>query len=430
MDDSGWPALFLIASLLATVLLARLSSIGNALSRTTLERLRDANVPHARWLLAMYRPRYVLGQVVMSGQITSIAVGCIAFAHLTDPFRVAYLSQLPILLYHILTAGVFVFCALFISSITPAYHREEGSDSPLPKISIYYPLYLLFLLPSLLLQRAQTLLLSEDDNKARKEEELRQIVETETEEGTIEIEEREMIEGIFDFGETTVKEVMVPRIDMVCAEINTPSEELLSLIRKARHSRIPIYEGRVDHIKGVVYVKDLLHVISAHQAWDISTVMRPSYFVPENKKIAELMAEFRMERVHMAVVVDEYGGTSGLVTLEDLIEEIVGEIHDEYDDEEQLFHWDEEGQVLTVDARITIEDLNLLLNMELPQDGYETLGGFIYNHLGHVPNPRESFEFVNLAMSILEVEGQRIATVRIEKREKTEHSEDEAEEIA
>lgn len=430
MDDSGWSALFLIASLLATVLLARLSSIGNTLSRTTLERLRDANVPHARRLLAMYRPRYVLGQVVIFGQTASIAVGGIAFTHLTDPLRAAYLSRWPILLYHILAVGLFVVCALFVSSITPAYHRDEGSDTPLPRISVYYPLYILFLLPSLLLQWTQTLLLNEDDSKARKEEELRQIVETETEEGTIEIEEREMIEGIFDFGETTVKEVMVPRIDMVCAEINTPSEELLSLIREAHHSRIPIYEGRVDHIKGVVYVKDLLHVISAHQAWDIPTVMRPPYFVPENKKIAELMAEFRMERVHMATVVDEYGGTSGLVTFEDLIEEIVGEIHDEYDDEEQLFQWDEEDQILTVDARITIEDLNLLLNVELPQNGYETLGGFIYNHLGHVPNPRESFAFGNLTMSIIDVLGQRITTVRIEKRESAEHSEDEAEEIA
>ena len=283
---------------------------------------------------------------------------------------------------------------------------------------------------STLNQTLQNLLVSETDTKAIKEEELRQIVESETEEGTLEVEEREMIEGIFEFADTTVKEVMIPRIDMVCAELSTSQQEILDLIQESRHSRIPIYRERVDHIEGVVYVKDLLHALSSGQKWDIEELMRAPYFVPETKKIDELLREFKTARIHMAIVVGEYGGTSGLVTMEDLIEEIVGEIQDEYDEEIPLFRWTDDDRILIADARLPIEELNLLLNVDLPQDGYETLGGFIYNHLGRVPSPQESFDFGNLALSIEDVEGQRITTVQIEKRQREEDREDAAEEIA
>ena len=270
-------------------------------------------------------------------------------------------------------------------------------------------------MPAIIIQRAQTIFVSEDDLSASKEEELRNIVESETEEGTIEAEEREMIEGIFDFGDTTVREVMVPRIDMVCADIESPSDEILDLLRRTRHSRIPVYEDRVDHIRGLIYVKDLLHAISAGETWETREIMRPPHFVPENKTIDDLLAEFKSTRIHMAIVLDEYGGTAGLVTLEDLIEEIVGEIQDEYDEETPLFEWEEE--TLVADARIAIDDLGLVLGVELPQEGYETLGGFIYDQLGHVPNPGESLDYGSLKMQIDDVEGQRITTVRIEKQE-------------
>jgi len=290
--------------------------------------------------------------------------------------------------------------------------------------------YLVLLPFTLLLQKMDSPFLSADDSKAQKEEELRQIVENETESGTIEEEERDMIEGIFEFGDTTVKEVMVPRIDMVCAELSTSQDQLLDMIQKGRHSRIPVYRERVDHIEGVVYAKDLLEILRKGGSWTIADFMRETYFVPENKKIDELLKEFRANKVHMAVVINEFGGTSGLVTLEDLIEEIVGEIQDEYDEEEQLFHWHEEGLVLVADARIDLDDLNMLLNIDLPRDGYETLGGFIYNHLGHVPNPKETFRHQNLVMSIEGVLGQRITKVHIVKQEPDNVDKDPEQEIA
>ena len=386
MDDSEWPrALILLVSLATTVILARLGSIGSSLSRASLERLAEEGVARARLLLSMSGQHDILGQMVTFGQTVAISAGCLALFGLIDPF----IGRMPLpVLWQVFAISGFVLVAIVLANLTPTYRRDESSNQPLPRLLIVgYPLYLFFALPTLLLERSQNLFVSETDSKALKEEEIRHLVESEAEKGTIEVEEREMIEGVFDFGDTTVREVMVPRIDMACAEISTERDALLELIHKSRHSRIPIYEGRVDHVKGVVYAKDLLNVLSWGQDWEIARIMRSPYFVPENKKIDELLREFKNERVHMAIVVDEYGGTSGLVTMEDLIEEIVGEIQDEYDEDATLFQWDEEGQILIADARIAIEDLNLLLSVDLPQDGYETLGGFIYNHLGHVPDP-------------------------------------------
>lgn len=429
MDDSEWlAALVAGGSLVATALIARLGAIGSTISRATLERLRDESVPRANLLLSMYRTRYALGMTVSFGQSLSIASGALAFAFLA---RFGLHEFAWPLLRDLLSIAAFVLFSLLIANAISFYKREEGSERPLPHlIAIYYPLYLLLLTPALLLLKTRSIFVSETDTRAIKEEELRQIVETETEEGTIEEEERDMIAGIFEFGDTTVKEVMVPRIDMVCAEVSSRPEEILALIQEKRHSRIPIYRERVDHIEGVVYAKDLLELLSTGQAWTPENAMRKPYFAPENKKIAELMREFKTNKVHMAIVINEFGGTSGLVTLEDLIEEIVGEIHDEYDEEEQLFRWDEDGHVLVADARLDIDDLNLILNIELPRDGYETLGGFIYNHLGRVPGPEETFVFENITLWVEEVIGQRITTVRIVKQEPDRNKQDKTQEIA
>jgi putative hemolysin len=355
--------------------------------------------------------------MVLLAQTLAIAVGAISMLQLAQTL-VSNTTQDLTLVGKIVITCLFVLIALFIRNIVPAYRREEGSERPLPILPIFcLPIYLFLFFPTLLLQQAQSLFVSDDDNRARTEEEIRSLVESETEEGMIEAEEREMIEGIFDFRETTVKEVMIPRIDMISAEITTTPKELLELINESRHSRIPIHEERIDNIKGVVYVKDLLLHIDTGRPWILADIMRTPYFVPENKTLGDLMAEFKHEKVHMAIVVGEYGGTSGIVTMEDIIEEIVGEIQDEYDEEEPLFQWREEGKILIADARLDIEDLNLMFNVELPQEGYETLGGFIYSHLGHVPEPGETLEFNNLVMDIKNVEGQRITRVRIEKRE-------------
>ena len=418
--DPAWPSLIaLIIALAINSILARLTTINNALSRSTVDRLAEAGVPRSALLLSMFSPRNVFGQAILAGQITTIAIGSILFLRVIGPLREYLHTPWPALDGFIATA-FFVFVAILLTNIAPPFRREEGSTAPLPRVILAgYPLYLLLLFPGILLQKAQQMFVSEDDNRAMKEDELRNIVESETEEGTIEVEEREMIEGVFEFGETTVREVMIPRIDMICCDIADPKEDLLDIVVKSRHSRIPVYEDRVDHIKGIIYVKDLLHAVIRGEAWQIQNLMREPYFVPENKKIDDLLTEFKSNRVHMAIVLDEYGGTSGLVTLEDLIEEIFGEIQDEYDNEDPLFQWSADKTTLIADARLAIDDLNLLLNAGLPQDGYETLGGFVYNHLGHVPDKGEAFTFDNLSLVIEDVIGQRITNVRIERTEET-----------
>jgi putative hemolysin len=418
LDDPAWPdPLIVILAILTTAIFARIGSIGNAISRTTLERLKDDGAARAALYLWIFRSRDFMAQMVTLAHTLASALGALSILRLTNLLDTT-LPDRWLLLGKVFMVCLFVIVTLLLRNIIPPFRREEGSERPLPVLPIFcLPIYLLLLFPVLLLQQAQIMFVNDDDTKARKEEEIRSLVESETEEGMIEEEEREMIEGIFEFRDTTVKEVMIPRIDMISAEITITSEELLELIKESRHSRIPIYEERIDNIKGVVYVKDILLHIDTGKPWIIADIMRTPYFVPENKTLGDLMAEFKHEKVHMAIVVGEYGGTSGLVTMEDIIEEIVGEIQDEYDEEEPLYQWREEGKILIADARLDIEDLNMMFNVELPQDGYETLGGFIYSHLGHVPEPGETLEFNNLLIAIKSVQGQRITQVRIEKRE-------------
>jgi CBS domain containing-hemolysin-like protein len=248
------------------------------------------------------------------------------------------------------------------------------------------------------------------------EEELKTMVDIGGEEGTLDLEEQKMIHSIFEFGETEVREVMIPRIDMVCVENGTNRDEVLRLITSASHTRLPIYEENVDNIRGILHAKDLLKVMNAaSETIDLLSIARKPYFVPESKKIDDLLRELQKEKTHMAIVVDEYGGTAGLVTLEDLLEEIVGEIQDEFDVEEPLFSRTD-SQTVTVDAKMNIYDLNELLEADLPTDGFETLGGFILSLAGKVPNKGDEMEYGNLRFIVEEVSKQRISKVTIQKK--------------
>lgn len=217
------------------------------------------------------------------------------------------------------------------------------------------------------------------------DEGLKAAIEAREEPGLLEEEEREMIHSIFEFGETSVKEVMVPRIDMVCADSKLSARQALELIVKSGHSRIPVFKSKIDNIVGLLYAKDLLRPLQkGHKDFQILDLIREVYFVPETKMINELLREFQSKRMHMAIVVDEYGGTSGLVTLEDLLEEIVGEIQDEYDTEEKLIKVVDK-RTAEVSAKMNLHDLNEELGLDLPDQEFDTLGGFIYDLAGAVP---------------------------------------------
>ena len=247
------------------------------------------------------------------------------------------------------------------------------------------------------------------------EEELRSLVDVGEEQGTLEQDEKEMIHSIFEFGETTVKEIMVPRIDMVCISTESEVSLLLNLIKKHMHSRIPIYKDKVDNIIGIIYAKDLLSYDDKRKNTmpNLEDLARPAYFVPEQKKIDELLREFQTNKIHMAIVVDEYGGTAGLVTLEDIIEEIVGEIQDEHDYEQPLYSKVSDNEFL-VDGGMDLEEINEQLKIDLPtEEGVETVAGFLYGLFGSVPKEKQKITYNGYEFIIEKVIRRRIKQVRL-----------------
>jgi len=246
------------------------------------------------------------------------------------------------------------------------------------------------------------------------EEELRLLVSVGEKEGVLEEEETEMIHSIFEFADTTVREVMIPRIDMVTLESDATVDQAVDLALEAGFSRIPVYEESIDEIIGVLYTKDMLKQLrQGHDTLPIRDLVRPAYFVPETKKLDDLLREIQQQRVHMVIVVDEYGSVAGLVTIEDLVEEIVGDIQDEYDREEKLYEQISEDEYV-FDAKISIDDFNELMNTNLEDQDYDTLGGFLYAQLDKIPNVGDTITFQEMTFTVLSTRGRRITQVRVE----------------
>ncbi|HZT99186.1 MAG TPA: hemolysin family protein [Ktedonobacteraceae bacterium] len=249
------------------------------------------------------------------------------------------------------------------------------------------------------------------------EEELRLLVTVGEEEGVLEEEETEMIHSIFGFADTRVREVMIPRIDMVTLPSTATVTQAVDVALQGGFSRIPVYEESVgiDEIIGILYTKDMLKQLrEGHDDFPIRDLVRPAYFVPETKKLDDLLREIRQKRVHMVIVVDEYGSVAGLVTIEDLVEEIVGDIKDEYDREENLVEKINEDEYI-FDAKISIYDFNEMMGTHLDDADYETLGGFVYAQLDKIPNVGDTVTFENMTFTVLATRGRRITTIRVER---------------
>ena len=243
------------------------------------------------------------------------------------------------------------------------------------------------------------------------EEELRTLVDVGASEGVVEREEREMIHKVFELEDTLVRSVMVPRPDMVCLDVETPAALILPALREHLHSRVPVYEGEIDVIVGILYTKDLLPYIDGlPDDFDLRAHLHPPYFVPESKRADSLLQEFQAKRFHMAIVVDEYGGTAGLVTLEDLLEELVGEISDEYDEPERLIHR-VDAKTFRVAGKLPIEDLNAVTGLRISNEGYDTVGGWVLDLFGRVPRRSERTETPEAWLTVEKVERTRILEV-------------------
>lgn len=245
------------------------------------------------------------------------------------------------------------------------------------------------------------------------EEEIKMLVDAGEEGGVLEEDEKEMIYSIFDIRDTLAREIMVPRTDVLALEVDTPLDEAMKTVIEATHSRIPVYQDTIDNVLGLLYVKDLLRVRQDAPP-GLRGLLRPAHFIPETKKVDELLTELQQKRIHLAIVVDEYGGMAGLVTLEDIVEEIVGDIRDEYDanEEAQAERINEHEYIF--DARIDIDEVNELLNLKLPSEDSDSLGGYIYGQLGHVPASGEKVHTPagDAHFEVLTVTGRRIRKVR------------------
>ncbi len=245
------------------------------------------------------------------------------------------------------------------------------------------------------------------------EEEIQSLIDEGEQQGLLTEDEGEMIQSIFSFRDKVAREIMVPRIDAVCISKTARLADLIQVIIEKGHSRIPVYENNIDNIIGILHAKDLLPYWGKDD-FDWPKILRQPYFVPETKKISEILRDLRNKKSHMAVVVDEYGGTAGILTMEDIIEEIIGEIQDEYDYEDRRLVKIDDNTIVA-DARVDIEDVMEFFGQEIPQGKFETIGGFIISLLGRVPAVNEVVKFNDLEMVIEAADDRRISRVRIKR---------------
>ncbi len=395
-----------------------------SLSASELERLKKKKQQPAQKIIQLLgHPKQLLITILVGNtvvNITAASLAAILTLEICDAFqldrRVGVLIDVIAVTFIIL---VFTEIVPKVAAVKNA--RKAAMRFAFPMTFFYYLLFPIVRIFDLITQWLNFIFKIKKDRNGLSEEELRNLVDFGEEQGTLQQDEKEMIHSIFEFGETTVKEIMVPRIDMVAISTESTMNDILEVIKTHAHSRIPVYRERVDNIEGILFAKDLLPFLNKKQKTDldINKLLRPAYFVPEQKKIDELLREFQAEKIHMAIVVDEYGGTSGLVTLEDIIEEIVGEIQDEYDSEQPLFKKIDD-QTFLVDGVMPLEEINEELDLDLPtEEGVETVGGFLYGLFGSVPKEKEMATYKDLEFVVEKVIHRRIRQVRITRLEKS-----------
>ncbi|HEA46858.1 MAG TPA: HlyC/CorC family transporter [bacterium] len=319
--------------------------------------------------------------------------------------------------------GVMIFLLLIFGEITPKTYAVQNAETISLLVARPLEIFSIIILPlRRALESVSDLFLPLFRSKypprvpSVTEDEIKTMVTVGEREGVLGEEEKEMIHSIFKFTDTRAFETMIPRTDMVCLEADATVGEALDFIRKTGHSRIPVYQGRVDNMVGIIYAKDILsHFKKENYQLKLRDLVRPPYFIPETKRVPSLLKEFQKRRIQMALVVNEYGGIEGLVTLEDLIEEIVGEIPPEYRKEKRLIERIDR-HTLRVSGRLEIDEANRVLKLRLPENGFETIGGFIFNLIGRIPKEREEIKYKKLSFTIEKATPKRILYVRIEKR--------------
>ncbi len=371
-----------------------------------------------RVLKLLERPRQLLITILILNTLVNVAAAVLA-AVLTA--AVAFAQQWDPTIALLIEMIVLTFVILVMSEITPKLIATRHATMYARTVSglitilhrIVYPVSDMLAKSTRLMQsriKPGTRRISSDD--------LKTLADVGEAHGTLEEEERELIYSIVEFGETSVREIMVSRLDMVALPVTATLTETLELIRQSGHSRMPLYVDHLDNILGIIYAKDLLPHLNREDGsarLDWTRIARPAIFVPMGKRLHDLLKDFQTKKTHIAIVVDEYGGTAGLVTLEDVLEEIVGEIRDEHDETEEALYERVDEHTYRFDARINLDDINDIVGIELDTEVYdfETLGGLIFHVTGSIPQEGDDIEFDSLRMHVETVENHRIGQVRV-----------------
>lgn len=389
----------------------------SSLNIITVKKLKKKGVKEANTLEKLLsRPSKTLSTILIGNNIVNIAATAIATELTLSLFSG---KQVTFIVTMIMTILILIF-----GEITPKTYSAYNSEKvviklgkPLEVLSVVFTPFLI------VLNRVTKVIIKalggnvNNNRTTVSEEEIKTLVDVGEEAGIIEKQEKEMINSIFEIGDIEVTEVMVPRIDIVYLEEDVTVEEAIKKVLKCGFSRIPVIKKSIDNITGIIYAKDLLACYfkqDKDESKGIRELIRPAYYVPESKKAIDLLTEMQLEKIHIAIVLDEYGGTLGLVTIEDILEEIVGDILDEYDEEMDLIDYLDE-QTLIVNSKISIDEINETFKISLPEDEFESVGGLIFNLLGRIPKKGDNIEYNGLLFKILEVHNRRIKKVEISK---------------
>ncbi|RAP32792.1 hemolysin [Candidatus Marinamargulisbacteria bacterium SCGC AG-410-N11] len=392
-----------------------------AINRIKLKGLLESQDKRAKKLESLLNhPKMLLTAILIGNNVANIGASAMATAatmlFLSDLLGIQSFATAMLTVTFLMTVLI-----LFIGEITPKTIAIKHPTRWALKITPFMFYFCLILKPFLFICVWISNLLGKlfglsnyETEKFLTEQELKSVIQMGEEVGIIEKEEKEMIHGIFSFSEKVVREIMTPRTDAICIEVNDPIDKAKELIINHGHSRIPVYEQKIDNIIGIIYAKDLLKLNSKESLKPLKKFMRKAEFIPETKNIEELMQYMKKIKIHMAIIVDEHGGMAGLVTFEDIIEEIVGEVQDEYDDESDYIKKIDKQKFL-LSASLNIEDINDKLDIELPTDeDYDTIGGLILSQLGTMPKEKETIKLDNITILVKNIKNQRIINVELQ----------------
>ena len=385
--------------------------------------------PDSRVRRLMEKPERLLIAILIGNTLVNVAAGSLgALAALTLSQTRGYPEGVTIAL----EVGVVTFVILIVGEVAPKMYAMQRNVAFARRSSGLLSLVTQVLKPVVSALDALVGKLGGDAMGEERPfvtaEELRTIVALSEERGTLEEDERDMIDSVMEFGDTVVRELMVPRVDMECFDSASTVGVATDGVKELGFARVPVYEGDIDHIVGVLYAKDLLKFdIETDRERPIEDILRPPFFTPESKNAGELLRELRRRRTHIAIVVDEYGGTAGLVTLEDLIEEIVGEIHDEHDQEEEQLLTVIDKSTLVADGMVRLDELAESMGLTFEGESVETLGGYLMDAFGRIPSEGEKLERDGAEFTVESVVEQRVKSVRVVRvdPDETEDQEDE-----